>query len=159
MGVNRISMLLLTLLCLWVDTAWAKNPTDPLTCLAQNIYYEAATEPFAGRVAVGAVTLNRLRDASYPPTVCDVVYYQRLDFATRKKVAAFSWTLGRAWRSSGPPDPKVYSECLWIADGLLHGWLRPPFGPKVKSYHASYIPVPWHKKFVTRIGHHLFYEN
>jgi len=150
--------LLLTLLLLATRPALADHPTDPLTCLAQNIYYEAATEPFAGRVAVGAVTLNRLTAAKSHSTVCAIVYASKTDSAGRK-VAAFSWTLGRRWRASGPVDGRVYGECLWIADGLLHGWLVAPFGPKVKSYHASYIPVPWRKRFVVRIGHHLFYDN
>jgi len=151
--------LLTLLLLLAASTARAEHPTDPLTCLAQNIYYEAATEPFAGKVAVGAVTLNRIAGANPVVSVCGVVYYQKVDPSTGKKVAAFSWTLGSRWRIRGPVDRKVYSECLWIADGLLHGRWAAPFGPEVKSYHASYIPVPWRKRFVVRIGHHLFYDN
>ena len=30
-----------------------------LTCLAKNIYFEAASEPFEGKVAVAQVTINR----------------------------------------------------------------------------------------------------
>jgi len=30
-----------------------------LTCLAKNIYHEAASEPFEGKVAVAQVTINR----------------------------------------------------------------------------------------------------
>jgi|HubBroStandDraft_2_1064218.scaffolds.fasta_scaffold228320_2 hypothetical protein len=34
--------------------------------------------------------------------VCDVVYFKKVNLATGKKEAAFSWTLGEAWRAKGP---------------------------------------------------------
>ena len=34
--------------------------------MAMNIYYEAGNEPLIGIIAVGAVTLNRLRDIRFP---------------------------------------------------------------------------------------------
>ena len=36
-----------------------------LTCLAQNIYYEAGLEVEEGRVAVGLVTINRSNNNKY----------------------------------------------------------------------------------------------
>jgi len=44
-----------------------------LTCLAQNIYYEAGLEVEEGRVAVGLVTINRSRDERFPSSICGVV--------------------------------------------------------------------------------------
>ena len=32
-------------------------------CLAQNIYFEASTEPMVGKIAVGMVVINRVKDA------------------------------------------------------------------------------------------------
>ena len=47
-------------------------------CLAQNIYFESANQPFAGRVAVANVAVNRSKDAQFPSTICDVVYQAKL---------------------------------------------------------------------------------
>ena len=42
-------------------------------CLADNIYFEARNQGFAGWVAVAQVTLNRVRDDRFPNTICEVV--------------------------------------------------------------------------------------
>ena len=42
-------------------------------CLAMNIYHEARSERTAGMWAVGDVTINRVKHASYPNTICGVV--------------------------------------------------------------------------------------
>ena len=43
-------------------------------CLAQNIYFEAGNQPFAGKLAVAHVTLNRVFDLQFPNDICGVVY-------------------------------------------------------------------------------------
>jgi spore germination cell wall hydrolase CwlJ-like protein len=43
-------------------------------CMAKNIYFEAAVESTAGKLAVAQVTLNRVNSTWYPNTVCEVVY-------------------------------------------------------------------------------------
>ena len=45
-----------------------------IMCLALNIYYEARSEPLAGKIAVSEVVLNRVADTRYPNTICEVVY-------------------------------------------------------------------------------------
>jgi spore germination cell wall hydrolase CwlJ-like protein len=44
-----------------------------LDCLAKNIYYEAASEPEEGKVAVGLVTINRSLSVDFPQSICGVV--------------------------------------------------------------------------------------
>ena len=44
-----------------------------LLCIAQNIYWEARNQPFRGMVAVGQVTMNRVKDKRFPDTPCEVV--------------------------------------------------------------------------------------
>jgi spore germination cell wall hydrolase CwlJ-like protein len=56
-----------------------------LDCLAKNIYYEAASEPTEGKVAVGLVTINRSNSGNFPTTICGVVN-QRTNFSVPKKV-------------------------------------------------------------------------
>src|SRR3546814_9598579 len=43
-------------------------------CLTAAIYYEAASEPIAGREAVAQVVLNRVRHPHYPKSVCGVIF-------------------------------------------------------------------------------------
>ena len=151
-------LILLTLLLLMlavVRNAHGATPDDPVACLTDNIYYEAGTESDAGKIAVAQVTMNRAEGR--PEEVCSVVYQRHT--AAGKKIAAFSWTLGRAWRSSGPINPSTYSECRLIAIAILYGSLRSSLiGPHVMWYHADYIAPRWHRRFVVRIGHHLFYR-
>ena len=47
--------------------------SDEVTCLAQNIYFEARSEPVAGMLAVGHVVLNRVASKRFPNTICKVV--------------------------------------------------------------------------------------
>ena len=48
------------------------NPEE-LECMSKNIYFEAATESTAGKLAVAQVTMNRVRSTHYPNTVCKVI--------------------------------------------------------------------------------------
>ncbi len=127
-----------------------------LACLALNVYYEARGEPMAGMYAVAEVTMNRVRSARHPPTVCGVVYEQRWDRLRKRKVGAFSWTefdivphpTGPQWKQARDVAEAVYfSRHPATLDGALH-------------YHASYIRPSWSKgqQPVTRIGAHIFYK-
>jgi spore germination cell wall hydrolase CwlJ-like protein len=53
-----------------------------LKCLAQNIFFEAGTESMLGKIAVGQVTVNRVKIGHWGETVCDVVHAKD----------QFSWT-------------------------------------------------------------------
>ena len=45
-----------------------------VTCMAKNIFFEAAVESTAGKLAVAHVTLNRVDSKHFPSSVCEVVY-------------------------------------------------------------------------------------
>ena len=47
---------------------------EDVMCMAKNIFFEAAVESTAGKLAVAQVTLNRVKLNKYPNTICDVVY-------------------------------------------------------------------------------------
>jgi len=57
-----------------------------LVCLAMNIYHEGRGEEMRGQAAIAAVTMNRVRSARYPDTVCAVVWQRK----------QFSWTRAAA---------------------------------------------------------------
>ena len=44
-----------------------------ITCLAQNIYFEARDQPTVGQMAVAYVVLNRVHHPAWPDTVCAVI--------------------------------------------------------------------------------------
>lgn len=56
------------------QTAATAVSTDELDLLAAIIQCEAGGESHEGKVAVGAVVLNRVRSSSFPNTITDVVY-------------------------------------------------------------------------------------
>jgi len=47
--------------------------SEELECMSKNIYFEAAMESTAGKLAVAQVTMNRVRSHHYPNTVCKVI--------------------------------------------------------------------------------------
>ena len=60
-----------------------------LDCLTKNIYYEAGTEPFEGKVAVAQVTINRTQSGKFPKDICAVVYERNLVY--NNLICQFSW--------------------------------------------------------------------
>ena len=67
----------------------AEDKLKQLDCLTRNIYWEAASEPFEGKVAVAQVTLNRVESGKFANTVCGVVYQKNVFY--EKVVCQFSW--------------------------------------------------------------------
>lgn len=131
---------------------------NSLTCLANNIYYESATEPVEGQIAVAQVTMNRVHDRTFDGTVCGVVYFKKVNPNTGKKEAAFSWTLGSKWRAKGM-NHKIYEHCKAIAHAFLTKRMRSDIiGANVEYYHADYISPGWNRQVVAHIGHHIFYQ-
>jgi N-acetylmuramoyl-L-alanine amidase len=119
--------------------------------LALNLYYEAASEPRIGKIAVGIVTLNRVNDPRYPKTVKDVV--------TEKQ--QFSWYNDKIVKQ--PPNNVKWQECVEIAKMLLtkgvdNDILRILEG--ATHYHAVYVNPSWAKTKtkVVQIGQHIFYR-
>jgi spore germination cell wall hydrolase CwlJ-like protein len=60
-----------------------------LDCLTRNIYWESATEPFEGKVAVAQVTINRVESGKFAPDICGVVYQKNVVYD--KVICQFSW--------------------------------------------------------------------
>lgn len=80
--------------------------TDDRTCLALNIYHEARSEAVAGYLAVGMVTLNRVKNKRYPNTICKVVWQSR----------QFSWT--KDGKHDRPLEKKAWKHSKLIANYL-----------------------------------------
>ena len=137
--------------------------TDPqeLECMSMNIYFEAAMESTAGKLAVAQVTMNRVRSSWYPNTVCSVVKQGRhyeSGFPVRDR-CQFSWycdgkhdtpSMGKMWGESQKVAIYVLenAKLLDITDGATH-------------YHADYIDSPrWAslRDKTMQIDTHIFYN-
>lgn len=56
------------------ELAYEESDEELLACL---IYCEAGNQPYEGKVAVGAVVVNRMRSAAYPNSMVGVIYQNR----------------------------------------------------------------------------------
>ena len=123
-----------------------------LTCLAKNIYFEAASEPFEGKVAVAQVTINRAESGKYPSDICDVVYQKNVVYG--KVICQFSWYCesGPTVRHSG-----AYKESMEVAKKVLLENFRLSSLRNAYFYHAEYVSPNWNLPKITQIGRHIFY--
>lgn len=87
-----------------------KKKVDDLKLLAALIYCEAGNQCYEGKVAVGAVVLNRIESRRYPNTLEGVIY-QRGQFTPAR-----SGKLARVLRSG-----KIPSSCYKAAQDALNG--------------------------------------
>ena len=140
---------------------WATNilPASVFTgpeqkCLAEAIYFEAATEPLKGQAAVAQVILNRVRNPTFPKSICGVVF-QNEDWRNR---CQFSFACDRK------PD-RVTSMRHWrtakeIALAVTAGKIYLPEVSDSTHYHATYVNPNWARtmKRVGKIGLHIFYR-
>ncbi len=122
-------------------------------CLTEALYFEARGEDVAGQFAVAEVILNRVDDARYPNSVCDVVNQG----TGRRFACQFTYTC------DGQPedvtDHATHRRLGKIARIMLDG------GPRnltagATHYHADWVSPRWARVFpqTAQIGTHLFYR-
>ena len=137
--------------------------SEELECMSKNIYFEAAMESTAGKLAVAQVTMNRVRSTHYPNTVCKVItqgIHYKNGFPVKDR-CQFSWycdgkldepqTTSSMWRASQEIAKYVLTtpDLKDITDGATH-------------YHADYISSPrWAspRRRTVEIDTHIFYNN
>lgn len=130
--------------------------SNEIQCLAENIYYEAASESFEGKLAVAQVTLNRVNSGKFPKTVCGVV--KQKDEINGRMVCQFSWFCSQAY--SMIRNPYQWEESVLVAKKALtsevaHVTLH---REKAMYYHANYVKPNWNLPKITQIGNHIFYK-
>lgn len=126
-----------------------------LECLTRNIYWEAASEPFEGKVAVAQVTMNRVRDGRFGDSVCNVVHQRNVIYS--QIVCQFSWTCQTAHRVR-PVHPGIWQESEFIARKVMLENFRLPGLDNALYFHADYVNPNWQKPRLTKIGKHIFYS-
>jgi Cell Wall Hydrolase len=123
-------------------------------CLALNIYFEARSESRLGKLAVAAVTLNRVVAPAFPDSVCAVVNQGE---ERGRHLCQFSW------RCDGLTDTPANVAAWLDARSVAQQALGPPRVADPTGgalwYHADHVRPDWARemRLQARIGHHLFY--
>lgn len=153
----------------------AQIASDDLYCMAENIYYEARSEPLEGQVAVALVTMNRVNSPDYPNTVCGVVKqgpvkeswktkqfpdlpdHERKYYPRRHKCQFSWWCDGKA---EGRKVPKYWDTALAISLAVVMDKAISDLTNGATHYHATYVNPKWNQKAIARhqIGEHIFYR-
>jgi len=126
-----------------------------LDCLAKNIYWEAASEPFEGKVAVAQVTMNRVESGKFADNICGVVYQKNIIY--EKVICQFSWVCESTHKIKAVYPP-LYSESKEVAKKVLLENFRLPGLTDALYYHATYVSPGWRKERIAQIGQHIFYK-
>ncbi|MBN9249247.1 MAG: cell wall hydrolase [Mesorhizobium sp. 61-13] len=143
------------------DHSWLQNPLPAAVfsqpeqaCLANAIYFEARSESLRGQAAVAQVVLNRVRNPTYPSSICGVVY-QNDNWFNR---CQFSFACdGRKDRVTEPSRYKIAKD---IAMAVTAGKIFLPEVGSSTHYYASYVNPGWARAMhkMTKIGLHIFYR-
>ncbi len=106
--------------------------------LANLIYCEAGGEPYEGKVAVGAVVINRVLSSVYPDTVVGVIYQNKQFSPVASGRLALALAEGRAT-----------AACYQAADEAMSGYSN--------VGNCVYFRTPIPGLSGTNIGGHVFY--
>ena len=127
-----------------------------LDCLARNIYYEAGSEPFEGKVAVAQVTINRTESGQFPSDICKVVYQKNVVY--EKVFCQFSWYCENPNGALKPMNGPIYTESMEVAKKVLLEGFRLPDLKNALYFHGDYVQPGWNKKQVAKIGRQIFFN-
>lgn len=129
-----------------------KSSKSDLYWMTMNIYYEAGSEPLIGKIAVGVVTINRLKDIRFPKNIRDVVTDPEQFSWYNNKIAKTPPSNNKRWKESY----EVAKMLLTNAEGsdiikLLEG---------ATYFHAIDIKPSWAARVtkVATIEGHIFYK-
>lgn len=136
----------------FTQSASADTRYENLQCLAKNIYFEGRNQPWIGQVAIAQVTLNRVKSAAFPSTICEVVKQKK------RNICQFSWYCDG--KSDQPKDVKDYDKATDVAIQVYSGTI-PDVTEGSLWYHATYIRRPfwaYSMKEMVKINEHIFYK-
>jgi hypothetical protein len=124
-------------------------------CLARAIYFEARSESEVGQLAVAKVVLNRVKDPTYPKTICGVVYQG----SERPNACQFSFACDGS--SDQPKSRASWDQSKRIAARALAGDQSIKILGAATYYHADYVTPKWSSSFkrLIKIGRHIFYSD
>lgn len=120
-------------------------------CLAKNIFMEANTEDYFGKLAIAQTTLNRVNHPTrWSSNLCSVVYQK----------AQFSWTLDKNKLSQKPGGNSLKNIHQVVSD--FENGVRIKQLSSATFYYADYIKKPkWadESNKIMQVGQHIFYKD
>ncbi len=122
----------------WRDISEVTFDEGDRRLLANLIYCEAGAEPYAGKVAVGAVVINRVLSSIYPNTVVGVIYQSKQFSPVDDGHLALALTY-----------EKANSDCYKAADEAMSG--------VTNVGKCVYFRTPIEGLEGIKIGGHIFY--
>ena len=122
-----------------------------LDCLTDAVYYEARGETKRGQQAVATVVLNRVKNPSFPKTVCGVVF-QRAAAGCQ-----FSFACDGSMRRGREQD--AGEDARHIAARALAGYVLRDIG-SATHFHTTDVAPQWGPRMlrVAQVGLHVFYR-
>jgi N-acetylmuramoyl-L-alanine amidase len=134
------------------STSPKNSSKSDLYWMAMNIYHEAGNQPLIGKIAVGVVTLNRLKDKRYPKNIRDVVTEPfQFSWYNTKEANTPPANNGR-WRESYEVarlllTKAIGSDIIKLLEGATH-------------FHAIDVKPAWISKVhrIAQIEGHIFYR-
>lgn len=144
------------------------NMEDDITCLADNMYWEARNQSVKGMLAVGYVTMNRVSDDRYPWNVCEVVeqgpvresWKNKGEFYPVRNRCQFSWYCDGKSDEIPEADAELYMLIKAMAFKIYFAQDGNDFTQGATHYHAYYVSPEWAstKTQTVTIGDHIFYR-
>lgn len=143
------------------DHDWMSKPLpaavfgkEEQKCLATAIYFEARGEDARGQAAVAQVVLNRVRNPTYPNSICGVVYQND----NWRNACQFSFACDGIKDSI--TSPYHYKLAQDIAMAVTAGKIFIPEVGSSTHYHATYVHPRWSRTMekMKKIGLHIFYR-
>lgn len=136
-----------------------------VSCLALNIYHEARGQSIAGQIAVGQVTLNRVKDNRFPNTICEVVMQgpHRASWKGTGEMIPVRHRCQFSWYCDGKSDKikqrKAYNQIVSLSQIIIDQDMI-DITSGATHYHAYYVSPAWarSKKRTTKIEDHIFYK-
>lgn len=129
----------------------AMQQARDLDCLTDAVYYEARGETTRGQQAVATVVLNRVKNPSFPKTVCGVVF-QRASAGCQ-----FSFACDGSMRHGR--EASAWEDARHVAARALSGYVLRDIG-SATHFHTIDVAPEWGPKMlrVAQVGLHVFYR-
>jgi len=138
------------------DLELTKNEARQIECLAKNVFREAGSESYEGKIAVAQVTMNRVESPQYADDVCKVVYQKNKIF--NKVVCQFSWTCEGPRKGQFRRESELWEESKEVAYRVFVQGLRLPKLTEALYFHNTSVQPNWNAVQVAKIGNHIFYR-
>lgn len=132
--------------------ASALDSARQLDCLTQAVYFEARGETPRGQAAVAQVVMNRVKNPSFPKTVCGVVFQGAATHGCQ-----FSFACDGSMRRER--EVGAWDRARRIAERTLSGVVLADIG-KATHFHTLSVQPDWGPQMlrVAQVGLHVFYR-